>query len=314
VHEDLLNAVTNLVHRHVLVTLHAMTGAMLAQLDAGGEVDLGGKAPTPEPAKPAVAALSPKPSTVERRARLVRAKQRQAAATAATGETAAPAGHWPVLRTEFHAAIKTRHLSRATVAADLGVSKGSICGWLLPHGAPPSAANITKIRGWLNKPAAPKVERNLVETSLPSSQTTPDLRDRVWPALREQLCDIIKQRALTHADIAGVLGAEAATVGGWLATSHEKRSPGPRFLLKIEAWLREGAVVPEAAANAPLHTLAAAERDRLVGHLSLGNAPELRQLFGCTKELLEKAAAGEHLAGEVIARLRSVLANGAAAK
>jgi hypothetical protein len=69
VHEDLLNAVSNLVHRHVLVMLHAMTGSMLAQLDAGGEVDLGGKAPTPELTKAAAAALSPKPSTVERKQR-----------------------------------------------------------------------------------------------------------------------------------------------------------------------------------------------------------------------------------------------------
>jgi hypothetical protein len=88
VHEDLLNAVSNLVHRHLLVTLHAMIGAMLAQLDAGGEVDLGGKAPTPEPTKPAVAAPSPKLSTLERKQRRQRAKQRQAANGATAPVTA----------------------------------------------------------------------------------------------------------------------------------------------------------------------------------------------------------------------------------
>jgi hypothetical protein len=123
-----------------------MLGALLAQLDDAGEVDLGGRAATEELAKPAIAAPSPKPSTIERLARLVRAEQRQAAATAATGETAVPAGPWPALRTEFHAAIRARKLGRAMVAAELGVSKGSICGWLVPHRAPPSAANIDAIR------------------------------------------------------------------------------------------------------------------------------------------------------------------------
>jgi hypothetical protein len=39
----------------------------------------------------------------------------------------------------------------------------------------------------------------------------------------------------------------------------------------------------------------------------------LRERFGATRELLEKAALGAHLHADVITRLRGVLANGAAA-
>jgi hypothetical protein len=182
VHEDLLNAVSNLVHRHVLRELHDMTGAMLARLDAGDQA-------TASP--PDRAPRQPSPATLERKARLVRAQQRRVAATAATGETAAPAGHWPVLRDEFHAAIKARSLSRAKVAADLAVSKGSICGWLSPNGAPPSADNIGKIRRWLSstpKPI-PQTPAALVSVDMASD----------WPELRERLRDVIRDRGLTHA-------------------------------------------------------------------------------------------------------------------
>jgi transcriptional regulator with XRE-family HTH domain len=212
--------ISSIVRQH-LADAHRMLGALLAQLDAAGEVDLGGRAATPELVKPAIAASSPKPSTIERRARLVRAKQRQAAATAATGETAAPAGPWPVLRTEFHAAIKARHLSRSQIAHSLNVSKGSVCGWLAPNGAPPSAANITAIRAWLDKPA-------------PKTQTQTPAALGGWSQLRQRMRDIVRERALSHADIAGVIGVEPGTVGTWLAKSHEDRTPGARFLLKIE--------------------------------------------------------------------------------
>jgi hypothetical protein len=210
VHEDLLNAVSNLVHRHVLRELHDMTGALLAQLDAGDVPISFNERDPPAPVK------LPHASTIARKERRWHAQQRQAVATAATGAaapvTAAPAGHWPVLRTEFHAAIKARHLSRAKVAAELDVSKGSICGWLLPHGAPPSAANIDKIRGWLDKP-------------VPASGAVHQCAEGGdWPALRERLRAVVRERALTHAEIGAVLGVEGATVGGWLAPSHEQRS------------------------------------------------------------------------------------------
>jgi hypothetical protein len=64
-----------------------------------------------------------------------------------------------------------------------------------------------------------------------------------------------------------------------------------------------------------LFMLSATEQQRLTAHLSLGgNARALREHFGINEESLHKASVGEHLAGEVIARLRGVLlGNGGAA-
>jgi transcriptional regulator with XRE-family HTH domain len=73
--EGLAAQISSIVRRQ-LADAHRMLGAMLAWLDAGGEVDLGRKAATPEQTKPAVAAPSPKPETVARKQRLLRAKQR----------------------------------------------------------------------------------------------------------------------------------------------------------------------------------------------------------------------------------------------
>jgi transcriptional regulator with XRE-family HTH domain len=288
VYEDLLNAVSALVHRHVLRELHDMTGAMLARLDTGGER---------EPTKPAITAPSAKLSTIERKLRRQRARQRQAANGAAAPVMTVPAGTWPGLRSEFHAEIKRRRLTRAQIAADLGVSKGSFCGWLLSNGAPPSAANIRKIRAWLEKPA-PK---------------TPVALDK-WPALREQLRAVIRDRGLTHAQIGQVLGVESATVGAWIAKSHDGRMPGARALISIRAWLREGAAMPTAAAaDLPPFVLSIEERAALAGYISLTNAPELRDRFGATRELLERASIGAHLDAEVIAKLRIALAGDGAA-
>jgi hypothetical protein len=201
---------------------------------------------------------------------------------------------WPALRGQFHAEIRRRHLTRGQIAAELGVSKGSVCGWLVPTGAPPSAANKTKIRAWVDEKA-------------PQPAPAAD-----WPALREQLRGIVRERALTHAELGRVFEVEGATVGMWLAPSHEKRMPGARFLLRIEQWLHEGAVMPaSAAADAPPFVLSVEERAQIAGHLSLaGNGRELRETFGCTRELLEQAASGAHLDAEVISRLRGVLAPG----
>jgi hypothetical protein len=65
----------------------------------------------------------------------------------------------------------------------------------------------------------------------------------------------------------------------------------------------------------PPFTLTGEERDRLSGHLSLGgNSLELRDRFGATRDLLEKAASGQHLAGDVIEKLRAAISgNGAEA-
>ena len=106
---------------------------------------------------------------------------------------------YPGLRAELHAAIKARHLSHAAVVAELNVSKGSICGWLWPRGEPPSAANISKIRPWLDKAA--------LETQTPVAA----LDD--WPALREQLRGVVRERALSHAELAAVFGSSQERSG-----------------------------------------------------------------------------------------------------
>jgi hypothetical protein len=70
---------------------------------------------------------------------------------------------------------------------------------------------------------------------------------------------------------------------------------------------------PSAAADAPPFVLSVEERAQIAGHLSLvGNGRELRETFGCTRELLEQAASGAHLDAEVISRLRGgmILASG----
>lgn len=140
---------------------------------------------------------------------------------------------WSALRGQFHAEIRRRHLTRSKVADDLGVSKGSIVGWLLPNGNPPSVVNVNKIRGWLSPKPAPV-------TPSPASDA-----DQAEP---------------------------------------------PPFVLSLE------------------------ERTQLAGHISLTKAPELREIFGATRELLEQAASGAHLHADIIAKLRGVLASGAVAE
>lgn len=73
---------------------------------------------------------------------------------------------------------------------------------------------------------------------------------------------------------------------------------------------------PEATAGTedlpPPYQLTSEEQASLAGHLALGNARALRDTFGCNRQLLEQAAAGEHLAAKVVARVRQVLGNGVA--
>jgi transcriptional regulator with XRE-family HTH domain len=231
VHEDLLNAAYNLVHRHVLRELHHMTGVMLEQLEVGTDLERynfaspspngeTGAGPTVATARSTVK-LSPKPSTVERRRRLQRAKVRAAngvnihAAAAAKSAKVPPsapapaADAWPEVRTQFLAETKRRSLSRDQVGAELGVSKSSICGWLSPRGGTPSAGNLFAIRRWLSaEPPPPPLD--------PGAE---------WPQLRQQLKDAIAARGLTQEQIAAAVKAEPRTVATWL-TSDER---GPRL-------------------------------------------------------------------------------------
>jgi hypothetical protein len=133
-----------------------------------------------------------------------------------------------------------------------------------------------------------------------------------WPALRERLRAAIRD-GRTHAEIAAHVGVKRGTVAGWMAKTYDHRAPGPRALRRIRAWLKEGPV-PGSAADVPLATrLDQGEQDRLTGFISLESERELRSQFGLTKEVLQEAAQGKPVAAEAIARLRTALANGAAA-
>ncbi len=271
-----------------------------------------------------MAAPSRKPATIERRQRLQRAKQRQATgapagapaqdrernALAVTNSTKPPIGRtaapmapddWLALRAQFQAAIKTRQASHAQAAAQLAVSKASVTTWLAPNGKPPSAANIAKIRAWLtpDPPPAPAPDGEVHQLEGAA----------VWPALRANLRDIVRGRGVTHAELARVLGVATGTFDVWVA-GHE---PGPTSLNRIRRWLADGAVIPAAAPAGQLYTLSEAEQAQLAGHISLaGNGRELRERFGATPELLQKAASGGHLAAEIVTKLRTALAgNGA---
>jgi transcriptional regulator with XRE-family HTH domain len=335
--EGLAAQISSIVRQH-LADAHRMLGALLAQLDAADPTrtsvpppanEIGTSptlaTPTPpvkaaDPPRPAIAELSTRPETVARRLRKARQRQRarQAANGAAAASVPAPATGekvsrpWPELRAVFHAAIKARHLTRDQAAAALDVSKGSICGWLVPSSGPPSAANIATIRAWLDQPPS---QPPAVVKAAGGGADDHHVDDHDWPSVREKLKVVIRDRSLTHAEIGRALDVQANTVAGYLAKSHEHRSPGDRVTARIATWLAEGAAVPPLAAEGPPFVLAPAERDRLAAYLSIaGNSLELRETFGCTRELLDQAASGEHLHAEVISRVRGVLANGVAAE
>jgi transcriptional regulator with XRE-family HTH domain len=360
--EGLAAQISSIVRRH-LADAHRMLGALLAQLDAGGEVDLGGSAATPELAKPAIAAPSPKPSTVGRRARLARARQRHAAGktqqqiadelevpqqtvsrilastqnggTAETSKAKLPelpkgetvTGPWPALRTEFHAAIKARGLTRRQAASKLGVAQSTVSSWVAPHSPPPGAANIRRIRAWLTKttpsakaPLQAPILATMTSEPPPEPEPVSDAGDihqlegeTNWLTLRATLRGIIRDRGLTQAEVAGAVGIAPGTFAAWLAPK-DGREPGPRSLIAIRQWLADGAVLPAATPAAQAYALTVEERGKLTGHLSLaGNGRELREHFGATRELLEKASLGAHLAADVVGRIRSVLATETAA-
>jgi transcriptional regulator with XRE-family HTH domain len=274
VHEDLLNAVSNLVHRHVLRELHNMTGALLAKLDQGPATNTRDGVDQVAPA----ARLSTKPETIARRER--KKRQRLAANGKAAPSDPEPAtlpdafrDAWPTLREEFRAVVEARSLSRERVAEQLHASKASVISWLFPAGKVPSSANMARIRRWLSSTPKP----------IPQTPAAPVSVDMTsdWPELRERLRDVIRDRGLTHAQIGQVLGVEGATVGAWIAKSHHGRKPGARALAHIREWLSDGAVVPAtAAADAPPFVLSPEERAALAGHISLRPRPSCASASG----------------------------------
>jgi hypothetical protein len=135
-----------------------------------------------------------------------------------------------------------------------------------------------------------------------------------WPALRQEVRSRLIERGLSHAQAAAEIGeVKRGTFSTWL--SRDVPVPSERSQSRIRKWLRE---LPVTAPDAepvdppPVYTLSEPEQASLRGHLSLGVDRELRQQFGIARGVLEQAAGGEHMAGEIIARLGTVLMNGAA--
>lgn len=134
-----------------------------------------------------------------------------------------------------------------------------------------------------------------------------------WTELRQALRARIADRGLSYRQVANEIECRQGTLRTWLSQS--STAPSERAQARLRRWLREGAALPEPDAMAapvehdlpPPYRLTAAEQASLAGHLALGNARELRDRFGANRELLEQAAAGEHLASEVIVRVRAAL-------
>ena len=124
-------------------------------------------------------------------------------------------------------------------------------------------------------------------------------------------------RKLSNRRAAREIGCAAGSLQKYLAAT--RKSPSPMNRKRIRAWLagrpaREAEVpasVPSRPA-VPSHQLTVAERDKLLGHLSLVAEGDLRKEFGASRAVLEQAAAGQELAAEIIGRVRSVMTTGAA--
>jgi hypothetical protein len=83
---------------------------------------------------------------------------------------------------------------------------------------------------------------------------------------------------------------------------------------QVRRWLEKTAAANNAAAASPTTMLSRQEQDRLLGYLSSGgNWRELKEQFGTDRDTLERAAAGETLAEDVVAELRRGLDSKAAA-
>jgi hypothetical protein len=213
--EGLAAQISSIVRQH-LADAHRMLGAMLARLD-GSEVDLGGKAAFPEPAKPAIAApaLSLKPATVKRRERKRRAKLRQ------TNGADDPAPSWPELRQQVRVAASERGVINMEIAPLIGVKAGTLSTWLSRDTPAPSATYLAKLRLWLagDPLAAPVLpppfvlsaaERDQLAGHISLSSNGRDLRE-LFGASRE----LLEQAALgAHLDADVIAKLRAALANG----------------------------------------------------------------------------------------------------
>jgi hypothetical protein len=139
-----------------------------------------------------------------------------------------------------------------------------------------------------------------------------------WPALRQELRQAIADRGLSYRQAAAEIGCAQGTLRTWLSRSAS--APGEDAQARLRLWLRTTATSSEPAgassADASPYELTVSEQQHLAAIVALdGSARELRQRFGANRELIDKAVAGEHLAAEIVGRLRQALAgNGATAE
>jgi transcriptional regulator with XRE-family HTH domain len=139
-----------------------------------------------------------------------------------------------------------------------------------------------------------------------------------WPALRQELRQTIADRGLSYRQAAAEIGCAQGTLRTWLSRSAS--APGEDAQARLRLWLRTTATSSEPAgassADASPYELTVSEQQHLAAIVALdGSARELRQRFGANRELIDKAVAGEHLAAEIVGRLRQALAgNGATAE
>lgn len=169
-HEELMNAVCALVHRHVLIELRNTITVMLER-DASG-ADLAtqrnstppptatetGASPTLTTAEPTVKAstraapgCSTDPGTISRRLRKQRQRQRQATAAngAANPDTPPAPSDWPELRQQFRETAAARGLVVSQIARQIGMKQGSLGAWVSRDWPAPGPGTVAKLRAWI---------------------------------------------------------------------------------------------------------------------------------------------------------------------
>jgi transcriptional regulator with XRE-family HTH domain len=169
---------------------------------------------------------------------------------------------------------------------------------------PPAITNSSATHTAKTRRARPKVA---------AKAATPDL---AWAELRSALLAEIRRREMTHKTAAEAIGLERGSLSRLL---RQTRMPSAESLARVRKWLAAAPATssaPEAPGATPLsppYRLSEAQRGRLA--LTLEHNPgALRGRV--TREIAEKAAAGQSLDPAVITRLAEVIdrpqGNGAA--
>ena len=139
-----------------------------------------------------------------------------------------------------------------------------------------------------------------------SFHARPRQDDVAWTVLRDALRQHLDAGTITRPELAKALGIKRNSLSGHLG----RRVHGSAVQAQVRRWLEKTAAANNAAAASPTTMLSRQEQDRLLGYLSSGgNRRELKEQFGADHDILERAAAGEELAAEIVDRLRAGLHN-----